>query len=249
MAQAQQVRQLVVKNIQQLSPHYLRITLGGEQLAGFPEDVEGSHLKLVFSAEDTQPRPTLRTYTIRYFRPQLNELDIDFVCHQGDGLASCWAQNVKKGETITIRGPGSKKYVNPDADWFLIAGDMTALPAAAAMLESLRADAQGYAIFEVRDKADCIPLTMPEGITLIWRIQPNVDCESEGLLDEMKAVPWLDGEPYVFAAGENSITRKIRRYLVCERQLSRQKIYVSSYWKIGMQEEQHKVHKRDDEAL
>jgi len=245
---APDLRTVRVIRKQHISPGFIRVTLGGDELKGFPEGNEGGHLKLLFF-QGTEPQKAMRTYTIRYHRPELNELDIDFVFHAGDGYASRWAQQCQIGDPLTIRGPGDKKYFNPNADWFLLAGDMTALPAAAAMLEALPKDARGYAIFEVRSEADRLPLSLPQGIELIWRINPDSERDSEGLLEAIKAVQWLQGEPYVFAAGENSITRKIRRYLLCERELSRQKIYVSSYWKIGMQEEQHKLHKKGDEQL
>ena len=247
MNQPQNRYNLTVKNIQKLSPSFLRLTLGGDELSSFPEGFEGTHIKLLFQEDEPSvAKPVLRTYTIRHHRPELNELDVDFVCHAG-GIASQWAQRAKVGSPITIRGPGSKKYFNPDAEWFLVVADMTALPAAAAMLETLPIDAKGYAVFEVRSEADKLSVTAPRNVLVNWLVNPDCEQESENMLEGIKQVGWLPGKPYVFAAGENSVTRKIRRYLLREKGLSRQEIYVSSYWKVGMQEEQHKIHKKGDE--
>lgn len=40
--------------------------------------------------------------------------------------------------------------------------------------------------------------------------------------------------------------RELRRYFKEERQVARQDLYISSYWKCGSSEDQHKVFKRED---
>lgn len=46
-----------------LTPHMLRVTLGGAELAGFPEDQESAYIKLIFPQPEAA-RPLMRTYTI-----------------------------------------------------------------------------------------------------------------------------------------------------------------------------------------
>jgi NADPH-dependent ferric siderophore reductase len=46
-----------------LTPHMLRVTLSGAELAGFPEDQESTYIKLIFPQPEAA-RPLMRTYTI-----------------------------------------------------------------------------------------------------------------------------------------------------------------------------------------
>jgi NADPH-dependent ferric siderophore reductase len=198
-------RDLVVIAKKQVTPNMLRVTLGGDGMAGFPEDQESAYVKLIFPIDgDDKDRVLRRTYTVRHDRmtDQGREIDLDFVMH-GDGSdhndhggpASNWAVNCKPGDVITVGGPGPKKLVDPDADWFLIVGDMTALPAVSVNLETLGADARGYAVIEVRSEADIQPLAKPDNITIEWVINPRPGEVSNALVDVVKKLPWGAGRP------------------------------------------------------
>ena len=47
------------------------------------------------------------------------------------------------GDSITLAGPGGKKLLDFSADWLVLVGDMTALPAISVNLEQLPANATG----------------------------------------------------------------------------------------------------------
>ena len=49
-----------------------------------------------------------------------------------------------------------------------------------------------------------------------------------------------------WAACEFSAMQKLRQYLRNELRLDRQSLYISSYWKAGLVEDQHKLVKRED---
>ena len=89
----------------------------------------------------------MRTYTVSAQRD--DEIDVDFALHEAEGPASMWARNAQAGDQVLVGGPGPKKLINNDADWFLLVGDMTALPAITVNLAQLPADARGYAVLEV----------------------------------------------------------------------------------------------------
>ncbi|TBW51280.1 siderophore-interacting protein [Marinobacter halodurans] len=236
-------RELEVIGSRYVTPHMLRVTLGGDNLADFPEDQDSAYIKLVFPQADGE-RPLMRTYTIRHQRPR--QLDVDFMIHDTEGPASTWAQKAQPGDRILVGGPGARKLINPDADWFLLAGDMTALPAISVNLETMPADARGYAVLEVLDEADIQPLEHPENIELHWVINPEPDPQGAVIVDRIQQLEWLDGEPSVWAACEFSGMRNLRRYFKQEKEVGRRNLYVSSYWKIGVSEDQHKLAKRQD---
>ena len=241
-------RSLQVIRSTYITPHMLRITLGGDELAGFPQDQESAYVKLIFPQPQvdkapSEARPLMRTYTVRHQRAM--EIDVDFVIHDHAGPASSWALNATPGDTILVGGPGSKKLINPEADWFLLVGDMTALPAISVNLEQLPANARGHAVLEVHSEADIQPLVHPEGIELHWVINPTPDPEGLTLRNFLNNLPWCEGQVAVWAACEFASMRSLRQYFR-EQGVAKSHLYISSYWKIGNSEDQHKVAKRDD---
>lgn len=221
-----------------------RITLGGEALQGFPSDQESAYIKL--QVPDNNNETVTRTYTVRNFRQEINELDIDFVVHGLNGPASAWATEVKTGDEILLAGPGGKKLLDFSADWFLLAGDMTALPAISVNIEQLPVHAKGYAVIEVLCEDDAQSFDTPEDFEIFWVVNPDPDSENSCLLDKVRQLPWLEGRPSIWAACEFSNMKALRSYFKQEKKVGSKDMYVSSYWKSGLSEEQHKKVKRLD---
>ncbi|MCP3129241.1 siderophore-interacting protein [Shewanella sp. KJ2020] len=234
-------RELEVIRSTYITPHMLRITLGGAGLAGFPVDQESAYIKLLFP--QAGERPLMRTYTIRQQRD--DEIDVDFVLHDTDGPASSWAKTAQVGELIQIGGPGLKKLINFEADWFLLAGDMTALPAISVNLAKLPNNAVGYAVIEVLSEADIQPLAHPSNVQLHWVINP----EGKPLAERIAQLPKLEGQGAVWLACEFSSMRALRKLLKQTYDLPKSHFYTSSYWKIGCNEGEHKLVKQEDEQL
>ncbi|MCX2836302.1 siderophore-interacting protein [Microbulbifer thermotolerans] len=236
------MRELQVLRSAYVTPHMLRLTLGGEEMDGFPPDQESAYVKLLFP-QPGQARPLMRTYTIRQQRE--GEIDIDFVMHEHTGPASSWARRARPGDRITIGGPGARKLINPEADWFLLAGDMTALPAISVNLESLPASARGYAVISVLDEADIQPLHHPAGVDIQWVIDHQEGENDFTILAQIEKLDWLQGQASVWAACEFSEMHQLRRYFR-QRGVPNSHRYISSYWKKGLSEDQHKLVKRED---
>ncbi|MFT4765060.1 MAG: NADPH-dependent ferric siderophore reductase [Oleispira sp.] len=247
--------QLVVSQSQRITPNMQRITLQGQDLAEFKTDDEGSYVKLVFPVEgalsgDDNAKVIMRTYTIRKFNPYDLTLEIDFVLHgelgKHSGPASTWAAHTKPGETMQMFGPGKVKAASLEADWFLFAGDMTALPAISCQLEQLPENATGYAVIEINSDQDQQLLQKPEGIDILWVINPHPDIDNTVLSDAVKTLTWLTGTPSIWAACEFSNMRLLRAYFKKDKQVSRNQLYISSYWKSGQSEDKHKIIKKQD---
>jgi NADPH-dependent ferric siderophore reductase len=229
-----------------VTPHILRVTLGGPGLDGFPDDSDGGYIKLrLAEPESTDGKPSVRTYTVRRYDMKAQELDVDFVVHESDGPAVNWAQSCRPGDKIKVGGPGPKKLLNQEADWFLVVGDMSALPAISANLERLPADAKGYALLEIIDEADKQSLKVPDGLQLEWIVNGDPERENSLLFDRVKALEWLPGDPYIWVAGEFSQSLAIRKLMKTEHKIARDQMYASSYWQIGQTEDGHKVSKRE----
>ena len=185
-----------VAAIQDLGPSFRRFTFRGDGLADFADPGWDQRIKLVFPLPGhgltTMPRtpdwygewrrlpeeqrPPFRTYTTRSVRRDPDELDVDVVLHRPLlGPASRWASSARLGDELLILGPhrgysglhGGIDFVPPArADRLLLAGDETAAPAIAVILEQLPPDARGTAIVELPSPRDAGYLPAHPGIEI-----------------------------------------------------------------------------------
>ena len=249
-------RLLQVVRTTDVTPHMRRVTLGGDDIEGFPTDKQGSHVKVFIprAGQDKPELPTLgpngpqwppadvrpysRTYTIRRFHADRNELDVDFVLHDHDGPASQWAKNAQPGDWVGIAGPGGRGPIPQDADWYIFAGDESALPAISAHLETLPASARGVAFVEVADAAEEQPLEYAAAIELNWLHRGDAAPGTTTLLpDAVRSLNWPGGSIFVWTAGEAAAVADIRHYARVERGLDRSAVDAVPYWKAGQDEE------------
>ncbi|GAA4994406.1 siderophore-interacting protein [Pseudonocardia tropica] len=246
------LRELEVLRTRELNPSLLRLTLGGDGLAGFQSHPDGAeeHVRLVFpdengelrlpeQNEDTlnwgRPRPVSREYTVRHFDADAGELDIDLVLHPG-GLASEWVRTVVPGTRIHVAGPPGGLVVPQGYDFWLLAGDLTAQPAIARILERLPADARGVALVEVADAAEELPMTAPDGVEVRWLHRDGAPAgTSEVLWQAVRDVRPPDGASvYAWVAGETTSIKPIRRFVRDELGLAAEHREVNGYWKRGV---------------
>lgn len=161
----------VVTAVERISPTFLRVELGGEDLADFGVDgpTLDQRIKLIFDG-------VMRTYTVRAVRPG-PRLVVDFVLHLepgASGPASRWAATAEVGDRVGIIAPrrgkffGGIEYEPGDAARILLAGDETAVPAISAILEQVDRDVVGTAYLEIPSAADILPIDAPAGVEVRW---------------------------------------------------------------------------------
>ncbi|MXO65411.1 siderophore-interacting protein [Altericroceibacterium endophyticum] len=248
MAQSRpEPRQLEVIASRKVTPNMLRITLGGAGLDGFPADQAGGYVKLRLE-QDGSAKPVVRTYTIRAQRE--GEIDVDFVLHgveSGDaGPATLWAVSAQPGDTILVGGPGPAKPLPANKDRYLVVGDMTAIPAICVNLEQLPANAKGMVVLEVQDEADVPDVDLPASMEMVPVVNTHPGIAESPLPEKVKSFDWGEGAVYAWSASEFSAMRALRDFFHGEKQLGRDELYISSYWKSGLNEDSHKVVKRED---
>ncbi|GAC81358.1 NADPH-dependent ferric siderophore reductase, contains FAD-binding and SIP domains [Gordonia malaquae] len=126
-------------------------------------------------------RGSMRTYSIRDVVVDDNgttKLVVDFVLHLEPGLtgpAATWASRAQRGDTVLLMGPrrgrtdgGGIEYAPGGAESVLLAGDETAAPAIARILEDAPSDLRGDAFIEVPTEADILPFAAPSGVAVHW---------------------------------------------------------------------------------
>ncbi|MFE4835701.1 siderophore-interacting protein [Arthrobacter sp. NPDC056691] len=254
---------LAVLRREQLSANMVRIVAGGAGFADYVNnDFVDRYVKIVFpqpgvdypqpldlwAIRETMPReqwPHTRTYTVRWVDTAAGELAIDFVVHGDEGLAGPWAVAAKPGDSLIFTGPGGGYNPDPDADWYLLAGDEAALPALAAVIESLPAHARGVAFIEVGTDADVQEIAAPAGLELVWLQRGDVPAgESSQLVEAVRSAVWPDGRVDVFAHGERGYMKGLRDVLFRERGLDRSQVSLSGYWASGRVEDVFQAEKK-----
>lgn len=179
--------------------------------------------------------PAIRTYTHRGIDLEKNELIIDFVDHGDGGPASHWVRNAEVGSKLGIMMRLNGKELYPAADWYLLAGDATAIPVLSAILETLPAAARGTCIIEVHGKEDVQQLETKADIEFQWIYNAAPQNSSE-IANAVKNVEIPEGTKFGYVACEFSNVKEIRTYLRKEKGWTSQQLYAFSYWKAGKAE-------------
>jgi NADPH-dependent ferric siderophore reductase len=141
-------------------------------------------------------------------------------------------------------GPGGGYSPDPTAGRHLIVGDASALPAVAVAVERLPQHARGHVVVEVLDEADQLDLEPPEGVELVWVHQGDAR-PGACLVEAVRALPWPDDDVHAFVHGEAAAVKELRGYLRLERSLGLERLSISGYWRLGVDDEGWRASKRE----
>lgn len=239
---------------EQVSPHIVRVTFGGGDLAGFEYKGFDQWFRMAIPVRsgdrlDNLPRrfgfagalryltlpkgtrPVIRNYTIRSFRRNPAEMDVDFVVHGTEGVAGPWAQNARPGAQIGFIDQGCGWNPVP-ADEYAIVADESGMPAALGVLRDMPRQSRGHAIIELFDEADRQEHEAPAGVDVHWVVRaPDEAAGTAALarLRELELGPSVCG----FVVGESSLAKGGRRHLVNERGVPKASVIFCGYWKKG----------------
>jgi NADPH-dependent ferric siderophore reductase len=260
-ARGKQLNRAQVMRTRRLTPHIVRVVLGGESLAGLRTGEHTDHyIKLLFPVDGVaypepfdieavrrdMPReqwPRMRTYTVRSWDAAARELAVDFVIHGAEGLAGPWAASVEPGEEVLFLGPGGGYAPDPAADWHLLAGDESALPAIAASLERIPPGAAVRAFVEVAGPEERQELRAPAGAEVVWLDRGGAPV-GEALVAAVRGMDFPKGDVHAFVHGEAGFVKELRRHLRLERQVPRERLSISGYWRRGHDEDGWQAAKR-----
>ncbi|MFC7883973.1 siderophore-interacting protein [Streptomyces sp. NPDC057376] len=241
-----------VVRTERLTPHMQRVVLGGGELSAFSADTCTDHyVKLLFPAEGvTYPEPfdmerireefprehwpVTRTYTVRQWDAEHRELTLDFVIHGDQGLAGPWAKRVQPGETVRFLGPGGAYAPDPAADWHLLAGDESALPAIARSLEALPDGARAFAFVEVDGPQE--EQKIDSDVEVVW-LHRDGRPVGRALVEAVRGLDFPEGRVQAFVHGEAACVKELRKLLRVERGIPREDLSISGYWRLGHNED------------
>jgi NADPH-dependent ferric siderophore reductase len=241
-------REVVVCSARDITPAMRRVTLACDDPGHFATG--GLHVRVLIPPRGRAPVwPSVgpdsrviwpqgddalakRTYTIRSIDHARGELDIDVVLHD-QSPGSIWAREAKAGDRVGLLGPGGGDVI--PADWYLLCGDETALPAIARIAEELPGSARASIVIEVADASEQQEIASGAAVEVTWLHRDGAPAGSTDLLAQAVrdiALP-KQGTPFVFAGCEQAAARAIRKHLRAERQLPKDRHLVAAYWRRG----------------
>ena len=226
------VHAVTVVAAEQVTPNMRRLTFAGEALTAMAVLLPAQWLKVVVPGPDGETLVN-RAYTIRTLDIERGALDIDFVLHGEAGPVSAWASRARVGDAAQLGAPRGGHRIDPAAPWRLFAGDETALPAIATMLEALPArGVPTRAIIEVPSRTDTQPVLCPPGVAIEWiaRDKPGARYGSL-LIARLGDLDLAAGAGQVFVAGEAAAIRVIREDLT--RRAPEARVEAKGYWRFG----------------
>ncbi|MFC8792446.1 SIP domain-containing protein [Streptomyces cinereoruber] len=250
------LRELTVLRAENLTPGMRRLTLGGPQLDAFVKDglelpalrTEGfdDHVKFFFADETgrlvlprqqvssldwSDGRPVAKDYTPVSHDPEKGEIVFDFVRHEG-GVASTWAENAAPGDSAWIAGPKMSHSHPEGADWILVVGDETALPAIGRWLAEMPEGTEARVFIEIGEDSHRQELPTKADAEIVWLSRNGAPAGTTDLLEQaVRAADWPPGTVFAWVAGEAVTLKGIRRHLATERGVPREQTHITGYWR------------------
>jgi NADPH-dependent ferric siderophore reductase len=262
----------VVDRTERLSPHLVRVHLGGPAFDDFVAGADPDRLattdryvKLLLARSEAgleppydldalratvapEDLPVRRTYTVRHVDHAARTIAIDFVVHGDEGLAGPWAADARPGDRLALSGPGGGYAPSDDpAVTQLLFGDDSSLPAVAAALEAMTPSATGIALIEVDGPDDELPIAHPQGVEVRWLHRGAAPVAEPGrlLTEAVQSLGRASRPVQVFAHGERGAMKAIRRVLQDDWGLERSEMSLSAYWASGRAEDRFQAEKRE----
>lgn len=246
-------KRAVVRRTERITPHMIRVVLGSDDFVdnGFTDH----YVKLLFGkpgVEYPQPLdmgviretyppeqwPTMRTYTVRNWDEDSRELTIDFVHHGDEGVAGPWAAAAQPGDVLWFNGPGGAYAPDAEADWHLLVGDESALPAIGAAVEQLPPGARATVLLEVEDETEEQKFNGSGDLNVTWLHRAGSSSgRGDALVAAVEALEFPPGDAQIFVHGEAGFVFRIRKNLFTDRALPRDRISLSGYWRLGKNED------------
>lgn len=242
-------RMLDVRDVQRITPHLVRVTLGGDALEGFTSLGFDDHVKLFFPDPVTGMlviptvgsdgpiwpegvKPIMRDYTPRRFDAAAHTLEIDFALHLA-GPATLWAEQACPGQRLGVGGPKGSFIVPTGFDWHLLIGDDTALPAISRRLAELPAGARAEILIEVDGSADHIAFESAAELEVVWVHRGSAVAGDLPLLDALRRMRMPTGFFHTWIGCESAQAKALRTYLVTQCLANPKWIRASGYWRKG----------------
>ncbi|MFC7621805.1 siderophore-interacting protein [Microlunatus sp. GCM10028923] len=234
-----------------VSPGLLRVRVTGPGLADYHDPRPADAFKIAIPVHggpvdfpgrrgdrlpiwNKGPRPLLRAFTVRGVAEDRSWLDFDAWWH-GDAYAAGWLRRAPAGTEIGISGMRREFVPGAGVERHVLVGDACALPAVAAIVESLPGGTPVTAVLGVADAGDRAVLPERSGLDLHWTSSSAPAGSGTDLAAAVRRIlPEPAGERLqVWIGAEAGVVREVRRYVLDRQLVVRDDLHASAYWKAG----------------
>lgn len=171
-------------------------------------------------------RRVKRRYTIRHYRRDADEIDLDVLLH-GAGPGARWGAAAAPGDEVRFQGPRGKLELRR-APAHLLVGDESAIPAIASICEALPPGEQALAVVEVQSGDDEVPILADTD----WVQRGGVPPGGADLLTAALRKRTVPAGTRAYLLGETRAMVALRTLLE-EHGVPHESIFVKGYWNLG----------------
>lgn len=173
---------------EQISDTVMRVTLRGDDVKNHKSQGFEEHVVLFFDAPEAGgevlPERTEdgdwgwpkegsklhRHITIRKFRPEVGEIDLDFIMHDR-GFKTEWVKNVPIGTEMRMVSPHGGIEISEDYDRYVVIVDEIGFTGLSRWLERTSSTAPKDVYVKIPSAGSKVPVPQCPGLNLTWIIQ------------------------------------------------------------------------------
>jgi NADPH-dependent ferric siderophore reductase len=174
-----------------------------------------------------RPVPVRREYTVRRWRPDVGEVDLDVIDHGHRGPGLAWAEAVRPGDEVWAVGPRPSLRVPDAMASRLLVADHVGLPAVARFLEEQPLGARSCAAVVIPD-GEQVDVAVPPGSSLRWLPVGSGD-PTQQLVDFLESAPAPVAGTFLFCARGSRTATAVRAWADA-RGVPRTARTVATYW-------------------
>nr|WP_246461836.1 siderophore-interacting protein [Nocardia transvalensis] len=212
-----------VAEIEQLTPGFTRVVLSGSALADYTDPRPADAFKLILPGD--APEPVLRAFTVRRFDSAAQRLTMDVARHEQGSID--WLLALRPGDTVSLSGMRPEWAVGEGVRDHVLIGDDTAVPAIAAIIESLDASDTVSVYLALSDPADIALVPSHPNLTVrrLGAVTEAAEHTPPPVAAARRAQAWIAAE-----AGQ---VRRVRAHVTDRWGIARADLLARAYWKLG----------------
>lgn len=215
-----------------LSPGFRRITIAVANLPGYVDGLAAQWVKVFRCEGGARVADGGRAYTVRVYRPELGEIDIDCALN-GRGTMARWAEGAAVGDTVYLSGVRGGCKSTDGQPWTILAGDSASIPAIGSIMEAMPEDTRADIFLALENPEDLSVLPRRRGCRLHWRVGRST---REVLLELLRTDVIGPTTGRAWLAGEAAAVHACRIRLADNGILPKHHICCAGYWKHGEQD-------------
>ncbi|GAB3460146.1 siderophore-interacting protein [Streptomonospora sediminis] len=240
-----------IASVSAVSDGFTRVAVAGDELVDYRDALPADAFKLLLPAdgggdvefpqrgEDGLPYwppnarpPVFRAFTVRRFDRGGRRITFDVLRH--DGFTRRWLDSASVGDTIGLAGMRREFHPGAGVDRHLLVGDASALPAVAAITESLPPHVPATVYLAVGHSSDRDLLRPRANVAVHWVAGGSPTGAGSPLERAVRDGERVGGRVQAWLAAEAGVMRGVRRLLLGELGVARTDLHSAAYWKSGL---------------